>query len=176
MGFTTVDDNVETTVAIGLVTGSEKHDGVYLLKTIYTYKSPTTYDDMVSCTAATMHALRGQYEKIQSDAQAVSPSQNAWETWCELARCLTYTRGKRYILYQINPMNGLPSFVYCQVPSQLNTTFMRGNKKFVKSYMKKLKTGNGLARHRHHTRRFPNTVTFCKQPLQGKLFLALTRP
>lgn len=146
MGFTTVDDNVETTVAIGLVTGSEKHDGVYLLKTIYTDESPGTYDDMVRCTAATMHALRGQYEKIQSDAQVVDPPQDAWETWCELARCLTYTNQDRYILYKINPMNGLPSFVYCEVPNAAeHKVQVRGNRSACTELYEKIKDRTWLS-------------------------------
>ena len=43
----------------------EHNDDVYLLKTIHTKESPQTYDEMVKCTAATIEALRGQYEKIE---------------------------------------------------------------------------------------------------------------
>ena len=43
----------------------EHNDGVYLLKTIHTKESPQTYDEMVKCTAGTIEALRGQYEKIE---------------------------------------------------------------------------------------------------------------
>ena len=116
MAYTTVDDNVIITTSIGLVENSGDNDGVYLLKTINTKTSPKTYDEMVKCTAATVDALRGQYDKIENDARSASPRHDAWSTWVKLASCLTYAPGNRHILYKINPLNGLPSFVYCKVP------------------------------------------------------------
>ena len=145
MAYTTVDNNVTTTVAIGLVENTTKDNGVYLLKTITTEKSPETYDDMVRCTAATIDALRGQYKKIQSDAEAVSA--NEWNTWCELARCLTFTSGERNILYKINPINGLPSFVYCEIPNQAEHRVQpRGNPSVCAQLYKNIKDKKWLVK------------------------------
>lgn len=163
-----VDDNVETTVAIGLVQNAAELNGVYVLKTIDTEDSPTKYDEVVKCIAATMNALRGQYEQIESYAPG-----HARRVWFNLARCLTYASGERHILYKINPMNGLPSFVYCNIPNNVeHPELVRGNKYMCAELYEKLQTNDWHQNQTSPYQAFSTYGNLLEVPLDGPEYVS----
>ena len=133
---TTSDGFLTTTVSIGVVDG----DGVYVLKKITTPYIPNTYDKMVSCVAASMEAMRGQYSIVED--RATQAGDTAWDYWFRLAMSLTWSTGDRYVLYKINPINGLPALIDCNFsvhtgrPTTLNKNYTQVDKCF--DYVKKI--------------------------------------
>lgn len=109
----TTDGFVTTTAAIGVVNDQGSHNGVYVLKKIQSAATPSTYEEMVSCVAASMAAMRGQYKVVEARQHE---GYNPWRRWFQIAMGLTWSTGDRQLLYKINPINGLPALVDCNFP------------------------------------------------------------
>lgn len=101
---TTTSNNVTVTAAAGVKRDSNQSYVVVGRK--IESEAITTYDDMINNIAQTITAMRGQYNIFETTYE-----DNAWKRWLEAGVRLAWAPGQRYALYQINSVNGVPSFM-----------------------------------------------------------------
>lgn len=100
----TSDGHVTNKVSIGVVRNQGDKNGLYVHSMIDS-PTPASYSDRKKNIAATVAAMRGQYDIVYD--QNKGDATKAWNAWHEMAMRLTYSSGQRGVLYKINPINGM---------------------------------------------------------------------
>ncbi len=100
----TSDGHVTNKVSIGVVRNQGEKNGLYVHSMIDS-PPPASYSDRKKNIAATVAAMRGQYDIVYD--QNKGDATKAWNAWHEMAMRLTYSYGQRGVLYKINPINGM---------------------------------------------------------------------
>lgn len=108
---TVTEGFVTTTVLLGVVDDEVNCNGVYALRVIDSVGQPDSYEAMKNCVAATMTAMRGQYDIVKE--QSEQQKTDTWKMWFSMAHGLTWSPGKRFVLYRMNEINGLPALLGC---------------------------------------------------------------
>lgn len=131
--------NTTITAAAGVNTSHPDRNFVQVHRQMTSGKIKS-YDDMVNSIAQTVTALRGQYHIFEDKYS--HDKQKAWQEWLSTGVRLTWAPDSRYVLYEINSMDGVPTLNEYYTENKPDASFNVGEESLRKEMYNYIKTLN----------------------------------